>query len=206
MSQAILIDDKVKQLETLEIPSDFGEINSHNFYLQIKSFLSATRANTARAKTRAQVRGGGKKPWSQKGRGTARSGSRSSPIWIGGGKAFGPTKRNYFQKVNKKQKKLAFNYTINEKATNNQLFVIESLSIDSGKTKDASTFISKFKDAKDILIVINFDAINEKTFLAFRNLPKVYLVDSKELNVYLLSSYHTVIFQKEIFENITKGD
>jgi large subunit ribosomal protein L4 len=206
MSKAIVIDDKVKELEKLDIPSAFGEINSHNFYLQVKSFLAGTRANTARAKTRAQVRGGGKKPWSQKGRGTARSGSRNSPIWVGGGKAFGPTKRNYFQKINKKQRKLAFNYVINEKASNDNLFVIDSLDIKSGKTKDANAFVSKFKNSKDVLIVVNLDSINEKTFLAFRNIPKVYLVDSKELNVYLLSAYQSVVFQKEIFENITKGD
>jgi large subunit ribosomal protein L4 len=205
MSKAIVIDSQVKELEKIDLPKSFGEINSHNFYLQVKSFLAATRANTARAKTRSEVSGGGKKPWAQKGRGTARSGSRTSPVWVGGGKAFGPTKRNYFQKVNKKQKKLAFQYALNEKAISNNLFVVENIDT-NGKTKEAKAFISSFSNIKDVLLVVDFDKVNEKTFLSFRNLTNAYMIDEKELNVYLLSAYHAVVFQKEIFENIVKGD
>ena len=205
MSRAVVIDNQANTINTIELPKEFGEINSHNFYLQVKAYLAAARANTARAKTRAQINGSGKKPWAQKGRGTARSGSRTSPIWVGGGKAFGSTKRNYLQKVNKKQRKLAFDFALNQKANNGHLFVIENLKIESGKTKDAQRFIANFKDAKDVLIVVDFHTIDEKTFLACRNLSNAYMVDSKELNVYLLSAYHSVIIQNEVFENLTKG-
>ena len=204
MSKVSVIDSNAKELEQIALPEDFNQINGHNFYLQIKSYLSETRANTAKTKTRAEVRGGGKKPWSQKGRGTARSGSRRSPIWVGGGKAFGPTKRNYFQKINKKQRKLAFHYAIAEKASNSQLFAMDKIEVVSGKTTDAKAFLNNFPNAKDILIVANFENIDEKTFLAFRNISNAYMIDPKELNVYMLSAYSNVIFQKDVFENIMK--
>ena len=107
MSKALIIDDNLSAMNEMALPASFAGINAHNFYLHIKSLQASYRANSAYTKTRAEVRGGGKKPWGQKGRGTARSGSRRSPIWVGGGKAFGPTKRNYDQKVNKKQKKIS---------------------------------------------------------------------------------------------------
>ena len=202
MSKAILLDAKMNNSGELDLPAKFAEINSHNLYLYVKSYQAALRANTAYAKTRAEVRGGGKKPWAQKGRGGARAGSTRSPIWVGGGKAFGPTRRNYDLKVNKKQKKLAFEYALQEKANNGKLFIVDSVNIESGKTKDAVAFISSV-EARDVLVVT--DAFNEKTFLAFRNITQSYLVESHEVNAFLLTAYDAVIIEKSLFTKMIEG-
>ncbi len=92
MSNAVVV-------QTSELPESFKDINSHNLYLYVKSYLAAQRANTARVKNRSEVRGGGKKPKAQKGSGGARYGSKRSPLFVGGGQVFGPTNRNYKQKL-----------------------------------------------------------------------------------------------------------
>ncbi len=202
MSSAIVLNEKFENAGTIELPQDYENISSHNLYLYVKSYLASLRANTAHTKTRSDVSGGGKKPWSQKGRGGARAGSRRSPVWVGGGVAFGPkSNRNYNQKVNKKQKRLALEYALNEKAAANALFVVDSLTIESGKTKDAAALI-KALGARDALIVK--ELIDEKTFLAFRNLKNCYLIEANELNAYLATAYYTVVIEKSVLETIIK--
>lgn len=202
MSSAIVLNEKFENSGELALPENYENISSHNLYIYVKSYLASIRANTASTKTRAEVSGGGKKPWSQKGKGGARAGSNRSPIWVGGGTSFGPkANRNYNQKVNKKQKKLALEYALNEKAQNNALFVVDSITVESGKTKDAASLI-KTLGARDALIVK--ELIDEKTFLAFRNLKNCYLVEANELNAYLTTAYYTVVIEKSILESITK--
>ncbi len=204
MSKAIVLDGKYKKSGEVALPAAYDKINSHNLYLYVKSYLASLRANTATAKTRSEVSGGGKKPWNQKGRGGARAGSRTNPVWVGGGVAFGPkNNRNYDQKVNKKQKRLALEFALNEKAKNSSLFVVDSLSVESGKTKDAAKIV-KDLGARDVLIVK--ELLDEKTFLAFRNVKNAYLVEPNELNAYLASAFRAVVIEKSVYENITKED
>ncbi len=202
MSSAIVLNEKFENAGELALPENYADINSHNLYLYVKSYLASIRANTAHSKTRAEVSGGGRKPWSQKGKGGARAGSSRSPIWVGGGVAFGPkSNRNYNQKVNKKQKRLALQYALNEKADANSLFVVDSVSVESGKSKDAAALI-KTLGARDALIVK--ELIDEKTFLAFRNLKNCYLIEANELNAYLTTAYYTVVIEKSILETLTE--
>ncbi|PID48172.1 MAG: 50S ribosomal protein L4 [Proteobacteria bacterium] len=204
MTHAIVLNDKFKKSGEVELPSSYEKVNSHNLYLYVKSYLASIRANTATTKTRSEVKGGGKKPWNQKGRGGARAGSRTNPIWVGGGVAFGPkNNRNYNQKINKKQKRLALEFALNEKAKNESLFVVDSLVVESGKTKDAAKII-KDLGVRDALIVK--ELLDEKTFLAFRNVKNCYVVESNELNAYLASAFYSVIIEKSAFENIIKED
>jgi large subunit ribosomal protein L4 len=203
MSQAIVLNNESKEESKVDLPSRYDDINSHNLYLYVKSYQAAVRANTSIAKTRSDVRGGGKKPWNQKGGGRARAGSTRSPIWVGGGKAFGPTFRNYDLKVNKKQKKLAFEFALNEKAANGKLFVVPKVEIKGGKTKNATIFLSNMK-AKDVLIVTEQTTL--ETFLAFRNLKNAYLVDGQEVNAFLLTAFDAVVIEKNLFENMIKED
>ncbi len=204
MSQAIILDDNYKKSGEVALPSSYEKINSHNLYLYVKSYLASLRANTATTKTRSEVRGGGKKPWSQKGRGGARAGSRTSPIWVGGGIAFGPkNNRNYNQKVNKKQKRLALEFALNEKAKNGGLFVVNSFIIESGKTKDAAKII-KDLGVRDVLIVK--ELLDEKTFLALRNVKNCYVVEANELNAYLATAFYAVIIEKSAYEKLIKED
>ena len=203
MSKAIVLNDKFEKASESALPAEFDKINPHNLYLYVKSYMAALRANTAHTKNRSEVSGGGKKPWRQKGRGGARAGSTRTNVWVGGGVAFGPkNNRNYFQKVNKKQKRLAFERALMEKAKANALFIVPSLSVESGKTKDANAIIKKLA-LKDALIVK--DLLDEKTLLAFRNLAHCYVVDISEVNAYLISVFNAVIIEKSAYESIIKG-
>ncbi len=189
-------------IKTSDLPESFLGINPHNLYLYCKSYAAGLRANTAQAKNRSMVSGGGKKPWSQKGGGRARAGSKRSPLFVGGGVAFGPqNNRNYNQKVNKKQKKLALNFALAELAANEKLFVVDNVTIESGKTKDAAVFVKELGQ-RDVLVVK--ELIDDKTFLAFRNLQNAYLIEANELNAYLAAAYHSVVIEKAVWEKLTK--
>ncbi|RXJ78220.1 50S ribosomal protein L4 [Arcobacter sp. F155] len=188
-------------VKTNELPESFKDINSHNLYLYVKSYLAAQRANTARVKNRSEVSGGGKKPKAQKGSGGARWGSKRSPLFVGGGQVFGPTKRNYNQKINRKQKALALNFAINAHAENGSLFVADSITVESGKTKDAVSIINGLNQRDTVVIV---DSIDEKTYLAFRNVKNCYMIEKQEINAYLISAYHSVLIEKSVLESLTK--
>jgi large subunit ribosomal protein L4 len=202
MSNAITLNEKLDRSGEIALPENLSEINAHNLYLYVKSYQAALRANTASAKTRSEVSGGGKKPWGQKGRGGARAGSITSPIFTGGGATFAPKpNRNYSQKVNKKQKKLALLYAINEHASRGSLFVVDSIAVESGKTKDAIATVQKL-NVRDVLVVK--ELLDEKTFLAFRNLQNAYVVEQNELNGYVAAAYHSILIEKSVLENILK--
>ncbi|MBE0491168.1 MAG: 50S ribosomal protein L4 [Sulfurospirillum sp.] len=202
MSSAIVLNDKFENSGEFALPESYDGINSHNLHLYVKSYLASLRANSANTKTKAEVSGGGKKPWSQKGRGGARSGSNRSPVWVGGGIAMGPrANKNYDLKVNKKQKRLALEFALMQKAKHHSLFVLDSLSVESGKTKDAANIIKSI-GARDALIVK--DLVDEKTFMAFRNVPNAYLIESNELNAYLASAFYVVVIERSALETIVK--
>ncbi|NOZ90978.1 MAG: 50S ribosomal protein L4 [Epsilonproteobacteria bacterium] len=189
-------------IKTSDLPESFLDVHPHNLYLYCKAYAAGLRANTAQAKNRSMVSGGGKKPWAQKGGGRARAGSLRSPVFVGGGVAFGPqNNRNYDQKVNKKQKKLALYHALAELAANERLFVVENVTIESGKTKDAKAFVDSLNQ-RDVLVVK--ELIDDKTFLAFRNLQNAYLVESNELNAYLAAAYHSVVIEKAVWDKLTK--
>ncbi len=202
MSSAVILDDKFKKSAEIQLPERFNEISPHNSYLYIKSYQAALRANSAHTKTRSEVRGGGKKPYSQKGGGRSRAGSTRSPIRVGGGVAHGPkNNKNYFQKVNKKQKKLSLLFELNEKAKQGKLFVMDSIVIDSGKTKDAFNFVQNIC-SRDLLVVK--ELIDEKTFYAFRNLKNSYLIEPNELNGYTVAAFDSIVIEKSVFETLIK--
>lgn len=202
MSKVVILNEKFEKSGELELPAKYAEVNPHNLYLYVKSYLASLRANTAHTKGRSDVSGGGKKPWRQKGRGGARAGSTRTNVWVGGAVAFGPkNEKNYFQKVNKKQKRLALERALADKAIKNTLFMTDSLNIESGKTKDANAVIKKL-GVKDALIVK--DLLDEKTLLAYRNLANCYVVDVTEVNAYLVSVFNAVIIEKSALESITK--
>ncbi len=193
---------KTTVIKTTVLPQAFLEVHPHNLYLYCKAYAAGLRANTAQTKNRSAVRGGGKKPWAQKGGGRARAGSLRSPIFVGGGVAFGPsTNRNYDQKVNKKQKKLALYHALAEMAANERLFVVDNIAVESGKTKDALALVNGLEQ-RDVLVVK--EMIDDKTFLAFRNLQNAYLIESNELNAYLAAAYYSIVIEKAIFDKLTK--
>ncbi len=202
MSKAIVLNENFEQAGELALPENFQGINPHNLYLYVKAYAANLRANNAHTKSRGEVSGGGKKPWQQKGRGGARAGSIRSPIFVGGGVAFGPKNtKNYTQKVNKKQKRKALEFALNEKGEQGALFVVDSVAVESGKTKDAAALLKKL-GVRDALIVK--ENLDEKTFLAFRNLPNAYLIEPNELNAYLAAAFRAVVIEKPVWEKIVK--
>ena len=202
MSKAIMLDGKFAKGAEVALPERYAEIKEHNLYLYVKSYLASLRANNAQAKTRGKVSGGGKKPWAQKGGGRARAGSITSPVFVGGGVSHGPSNnRNYDLKINKKQKRLALEYALQQKANEGKLFIIESINVESGKTKDA---FAQFKALGQRSTLFVTQVSNEKTFLAFRNLQPCYLADASELNAYLVAAFRSVVIEKAVFDELVK--
>lgn len=202
MSKAIMLDGKFAKGAEVALPERYAEVKEHNLYLYVKSYLASLRANNAQAKTRGKVSGGGKKPWAQKGGGRARAGSITSPVFVGGGVSHGPSNnRNYDLKINKKQKRLALEYALQQKANEGKLFVIESINVESGKTKDA---FAQFKALGQRSTLFVTQVSNEKTFLAFRNLQSCYLADASELNAYLVAAFRSVVIEKAVFDELVK--
>ena len=200
MSKAIVLDKKFAQSSELALPERYSQIKEHNLYLYVKSYLASLRANNACAKKRGEVSGGGKKPWNQKGGGRARAGSITSPVFVGGGVSHGPNNdRNYQLKVNKKQKRLALECALYQKAQEGALFVVDSLNISSGKTKEAYAMF-KALNKRNALFVTQLS--DEPTFLAFRNLQHCYLADTNELNAYLVATFRSIVIEKAVFDEI----
>lgn len=167
-----------------------------------------SRQVLAHTKTRAEVRGGGKKPWKQKGTGRARHGSTRSPIWVGGGVAFGPrSERNFTQKVNKKQKQLALAMCLSDKASDKTLVILDNLNNVTGKTKDLSVWLSNLKskvsgmkDSKKILLVM--DAPDAKLTKSAANLDNIKTISALSLNCVDLLKATTVIATVKSIESV----
>ena len=159
------------------------EPNDHVITMAVKAELTNIRQGTSKAKTRGEVRGGGRKPWRQKGRGTARAGSTRSPIWVGGGKAFGPSPRDYKLKLNKKVKKLARRSALAYKVKNENLLIIDELNFDSLKTKDFVAIIKNL-GLKDKKLTILVNDLNESLYLASRNVPNVFILETRYASTY----------------------
>jgi large subunit ribosomal protein L4 len=199
---AIVLNEKFEKASELALPESFNGINPHNLWLYVKSYQASIRSNTASAKTRSEMRGGGKKPWAQKGKGGARAGSRRSPIFVGGAVAHGPnTGRNYDQKINKKQKKLALKCALDALATAGKLFIVDSIDVPTGKTKDALALFNTL-NVRDALLVKQI--LDENTYLAFRNIASTYVIEENELNAFLAATYRSVVIEKAVWENLTK--
>ena len=199
---AIVLNEKFEKASELALPESFSGINTHNLYLYVKSYQASIRSNTASVKSRSTISGGGKKPWAQKGKGGARAGSRRSPIFVGGAIAHGPnTGRNYDQKINKKQKKLALKCALDALATAGKLFIVDSIEVPTGKTKDAKVLFDKL-NVRDALLVKKI--LDENTYLAFRNIASTYVVEENELNAFLAATYRSVVIEKAVWENLTK--
>jgi large subunit ribosomal protein L4 len=156
----------------------------------ITAYRNAGRAGTKAQKTRAEVRGGGKKPWSQKGTGQARSGSIRSPIWVGGGRAFAAKPRSFEQKVNRKMYRGALRAMLGELVRQDRLVVTESVSVDAPKTKALLAQL-KAHAVSNVLIVV--EAVDEKLLLAARNLPHVDVLPAAALDPLSLASHDKVL-------------
>lgn len=182
----------------------FGiEPNDHAIYLTVKAFLANQRQGTHKAKERAEVRGGGKKPWRQKGRGTARAGTIRSPLWIGGGTIFGPRPRDYRQKLPKKLRQLARKSALSYKAKDEQLMVVEDFTFEKPATKDFVTMIDALNlNGKKILLLTGKNDAN--IYKSGRNISKVNVLEASKASTYDILNNQLLILQKSAIDAISQ--
>ncbi len=162
--------------------------------------LNNTRQGTHSTKTKGLVRGGGKKPWKQKGTGRARAGSSRSPIWVGGGTIFGPLPRDYSYSMPKKKGRLALYSALSSKLKENALVVVDSLAGRSGKTKEAASVLKTLNVIDSALIIC--DDKDNILYRGVRNLPGVTIMDVLQLNVYDLLRYRNLVISKEDIQRV----
>ena len=166
----------------------------------VRAFLAGQRKGTHKAKNRVEVRGGGGKPWRQKGTGRSRVGSVRSPLWRKGGTVFGPRPRDYSQRFPRKKKRGAVRMVLSDKLRNQRLIVVEDLKVESHKTRDFAGILEAFDLSGKVLIVDQ--PKNHNLYLSSRNLPGVKMVPASRVNVYDLLDCEHLMLSKEAVEKL----
>ena len=184
-----------KEVDKIELnDSIFGvEINEHLVHMAVLQQLANKRQGTRKAKTRSEVRGGGRKPWRQKGTGHARQGSTRSPQWTGGGVVFAPTPRDYSFKLNKKEKRAALKSALTSRVVENKFVVVDELKLDEIKTKKFVEVLKNLNVEKALVVLNDMD---EKVIASAANIPTVKTTQTNELNVFDVLKYDTVVVTK----------
>ena len=207
MRQADLVDSNGNILGKVDLPDSLFSVKV-NPYLIHEAFVAqraSNRRGTASTKTRAEVSGGGCKPWRQKGTGRARVGSIRNPVWRGGGVAFGPHPRSYNVPIPKRKKRAAIKQLLTSKAEEGKIKVIDEVKIEEAKTRLAYEILKKnHLDDKNILIVI--DQMQEIQKRAIANLPKAKLVVWKDLNVLDLVTFDYILMSRAALEEISRAE
>ena len=191
-----------EQIEEIDLSEDiFGvEVNQHVVYEVVKNQLANKRQGTQSTKTRAEVRGGGRKPWRQKGTGRARQGSIRAPHFTGGGVVFAPKPRDYSYKVPKKVRRLALKSVLSSKVEMGEIIVVDKIDFDAPKTKEMANFLANVKADKKALIVM--DEKNSNVIKSAKNIPNVHTALVNTVNVYDILKYNSFIITKEAVKKV----
>ena len=202
MPKVALYDIKGSQVGEIELnDSVFGvEVNTHVMYEAVKNYLANQRQGTQSAKTRADVRGGGRKPWRQKGTGRARQGSTRSPQWKGGGVVFAPKPRDYSYSIPKKVKRLALKSALSSKVIDQEIIVLDSLALEQAKTKEMVKVLNNLNTSKKTLIVI--PERDEAVVRAAANIPGVKTAYVNTINVYDILNCDSFLITKEAVNKV----
>ena len=208
MPKVVLYNQNGSNVDELELNDHvFGvEDNQQVIYDTVIAERAAMRQGTQKAKTRSEVRGGGRKPWRQKGTGRARQGSIRSPQWRGGGVVFAPTPRSHAIKINKKVVRLAMRCALSSKVRDNHIVVLDQLTLDTFKTKGLVEVLKTFHLEND-KVVLALDEANGNVELAGRNLPNVLVGQYNHISVYqMMNAKHLVITKTAVekFEEVLK--
>lgn len=198
-------DTKGKEVGEVELAAElFGiEPNRHALHQVVRLQRAEGRAGTAATKTRKNVRGGGSKPWRQKGTGRARAGSSRSPLWKGGGTVFGPHPRDYSFKVPRKVRRLAFRSALSAAAREERVTVLEDFALDTPSTSTCKDIIDKLKLDGSVMVVVGEDDLNlEKSF---RNLARAETFMPGELNTYDILRFDNLLFLKGALDTLQGG-
>lgn len=212
MAKIKVLNQQGVEVETIDLNDAVFSIepNTQAMFDAVQVYRSNSRQATSKVKTRAEVRGGGKKPWRQKGTGRARHGSNRSPIWVGGGVAFGPTgEQNFKIKMNKKVRELALKSALSLKFKEDAIIVVDKFEFEQPKTKQMVATLEALKVEGKAFLVFNEDTINENAILSALNLSKLNLAYSDQVNVYDILNCNKLILTKdaaqEIQEVLTHG-
>ena len=205
MPEVDLLNSKGENVGKISLPEEiFGQkVNPGLVHEALVSQLAMARKGTASTKTRAEVSGGGAKPWRQKGTGRARVGSNRSPLWQHGGITFGPKPRSYRIAFPKKKRRNAIKQILSEKIHENRLIVIDSLMLEEGKTKKAKALLEKMGALMGTLVIAKGRDANLSR--AFANLPKVKLISVESINIYDLLNYEKIIITRDAIGAIVEG-
>ena len=177
----------------------FGvEVNEHLVHMAVVSQLANNRQGTQSAKTRAEVSGGGRKPWRQKGTGHARQGSTRAPQWTGGGIVFAPKPRDYSFKLNKKERRIALKSALTSRVAEEKFIVLDSIQFEEIKTKNMVTVLNNLKVNKALVVVDD----NQNVVLSARNIPNVKTASTNTINVYDILKYDKLIVTKDAVATI----
>ena len=189
------------EVGTLELnDAVFGvEVNEHLVHMAVVAQLANKRQGTQKAKTRAEVSGGGKKPWRQKGTGHARQGSTRAPQWTGGGVVFAPTPRDYTIKLNKKEKRAALKSALTSRVNESKFIVVDELKFDEIKTKKFQAVMNNLKVSKALIVL---DEGSDNAAISARNIPTVKTAKVNTINVYDILKYNTVVATKAAVASI----
>ena len=178
----------------------FGvEVNEHLVHMAVLQQLANNRQGTQKAKTRSEVRGGGRKPWRQKGTGHARQGSIRAPQWKGGGVVFAPVPRDYSFKLNKKEKRAALKSVLTSRVQENKFIVVDELKMDEIKTKTFKGVLDNLNAEKALVVLNDMDA---NVIASAKNIPTVKTTQTNELNVFDVLKYNTVVVTKDTVATI----
>ncbi len=202
MPKVSLLNVSGEQVGEIELnDAIFGiEVNEHVLYEAVKNQLANKRQGTQSAKTRAEVRGGGRKPWRQKGTGRARQGSIRSPQWVGGGIVFAPKPRDYSYKLPKKVKRLAMKSALSSKVENNELIVVNELNLDAPKTKEMVKILDSIKAAKKALVVTAEN--NANVIKSSNNIQGVQTATVNTLNVYDILNHDSLVLTEDAVKKV----
>lgn len=197
MPKIQMIDVKGNPVEEVELNEGIFdvEVNQHAVYLVVKNILANKRQGTHSAKTRAEVRGGGKKPWRQKGTGRARQGSIRSPQWKGGGIVFAKKPRDYSYTTPKKVRRLALKSVLTSKLQNDEIILLDKYAMEESKTKEFAKILKNVKANAKALVVINDN--DSDIYRYARNIKGVKVLRATDINVYDLLKYDSLVISKD---------
>lgn len=196
MSSYNVYDMNKEVVGSIEIPYFDVPMNEYIVQETVRNYLANQRQGTHSTKTKAEVRGGGKKPWAQKHTGKARQGSIRNPHWRGGGVAFGPKPRDYSYAIPKNIKKNAFKAVFSDKLKNNAVYIINSFNIEAPKTQKVATLLEKFSSSDALIIDVN----NQNLYLSTRNSAFATYMDQSLVNVYQLLNHKAIFISAKAIE------
>ncbi|OIJ99195.1 50S ribosomal protein L4 [Streptomyces colonosanans] len=206
MSTVDILSPAGEKAGTVELPAEIFDVEKVSIPLihqVVVAQLAAARQGTHKTKTRGEVRGGGKKPYRQKGTGRARQGSTRAPQFAGGGVVHGPQPRDYSQRTPKKMKAAALRHALTDRARSNRIHVVSDVVESDISTKAAKALLGKISERKNVLLVVERE--NEKAVLSARNLPQIHILEPGQLNTYDVIVSDDVVFTQAALESFVAG-